>query len=298
MPIFPLLAALLLYLLLRRFLGPMNAFVCAAVSWGVLLLFMTELLSLGHMITRAGVGTAWAIAVLASGGMLRAPRQPRTPRTGPPLYATWLGPVPGRIDPRGHAGDRPGGASQQHGRADVPPGARRPVDPARKRACLRDKRHAPDLHVALGGDIDPASSGSRRGDGSPGPRRRVARLRGLPGGWCRDRSSSRCECRGRGTLGRTDGVAADGHARRSQLDADGPGHRVGLWRWPGWPSRSPIGIPGASSCRGALGLAIASKGTAYVICAPLVALLLLRRLRATSVRAAPRTPWRSQAPRC
>ena len=52
MPILPLMSALLLYLLCRRFTGAMSAFVHAAIIWGVLVLVGTELLSLGRMVTR------------------------------------------------------------------------------------------------------------------------------------------------------------------------------------------------------------------------------------------------------
>lgn len=70
MPILPLITALLLYRLCRRSMGPMNACVHASVIWGVLVLLLTELLSLGRMVTLPGVAAGWGLITLMLAGTL------------------------------------------------------------------------------------------------------------------------------------------------------------------------------------------------------------------------------------
>jgi hypothetical protein len=61
----PLLAGWLLYRLLRYSLGPLGAFRRSAILWGVLLLAMTELLSQAHALTARGIAGGWGFASAA-----------------------------------------------------------------------------------------------------------------------------------------------------------------------------------------------------------------------------------------
>jgi hypothetical protein len=94
MVILPLVAGLLLYLICRRSMRRVEAFVCASVSWGVLVLVGTELLSLAHGITLRGV-TIWWLAVIGVSGYAWWIRRPTPaaaePITLPPAWA--LGPA-------------------------------------------------------------------------------------------------------------------------------------------------------------------------------------------------------------
>lgn len=75
MPILPILAALLLYSLFRRSCTRGAAVVRAAVSWGVLLLLLTELLSAAGEVGAAGIAGGWvAVIVLVAAALRRLPR--------------------------------------------------------------------------------------------------------------------------------------------------------------------------------------------------------------------------------
>jgi hypothetical protein len=65
MPALPILAALLLYLLRRSSRSALDAFVESAVLWGVLVLLLTEVLSTLRMVTLVGVTAAWGVITLA-----------------------------------------------------------------------------------------------------------------------------------------------------------------------------------------------------------------------------------------
>ncbi len=62
MLLLPLVAGWLLYRLLRYAFSPLNAFRRSAVLWGVTLLAMTELLSRAHVLTPGGVAGGWGLA--------------------------------------------------------------------------------------------------------------------------------------------------------------------------------------------------------------------------------------------
>src|SRR5689334_10874329 len=96
MVVLPLAAAVLLHLLCRRSMRRMEAFVCASASWGLAVLIGTELLSLAHGITLAGV-TTWWLAVIGVSGYAwwtrRATPAISGPLTLPPGWA--VGPALG-----------------------------------------------------------------------------------------------------------------------------------------------------------------------------------------------------------
>jgi hypothetical protein len=60
----PLHSALLLYQLRRPSRSALGALVESAVLWGVLVLLLTELLSIIHMVTWAGVTAGWVLLTL------------------------------------------------------------------------------------------------------------------------------------------------------------------------------------------------------------------------------------------
>jgi hypothetical protein len=88
MVLLPLFAGWLLYRMYRHAYGPLDAFRRCAVLWGVTLLAMTELLSLVHLLTPIGVGVGWGVAsaVLAL-QLWRARDRPTVPAEAVP--AIW-----------------------------------------------------------------------------------------------------------------------------------------------------------------------------------------------------------------
>jgi hypothetical protein len=88
--ILPLLAGIPLYRLFRTWDTPIPAFVRAAVCWGVLLLLLTELLSLIHAVSALGIAAGWgAVIVLASVALFRRPLS-LGPPGGAPALALWV----------------------------------------------------------------------------------------------------------------------------------------------------------------------------------------------------------------
>jgi hypothetical protein len=73
--ILPVLAAILLFRLFRRSGAPGEAFLRAAVSVGVLVIGLTELLSLLRGLSPLGIATGWvAVIVLVGGALWLSPR--------------------------------------------------------------------------------------------------------------------------------------------------------------------------------------------------------------------------------
>jgi hypothetical protein len=97
MPILPFVTAFLLFRLFRAHNDFIEAFVRAAVVWGMLLLVLTEVLSAFHLLTFVGVSSSWALIILALGpASWRGRWVPHPPYTPlelqrwviPPLVAT------------------------------------------------------------------------------------------------------------------------------------------------------------------------------------------------------------------
>jgi hypothetical protein len=88
MVLLPLLAGWLLYRMYRHAYGPLDAFRRSAVLWGVALLAMTELLSRVHLLTPIGVAVGWAVASAVLALLLwRVRGRPTVPAEAVP--ATW-----------------------------------------------------------------------------------------------------------------------------------------------------------------------------------------------------------------
>ena len=88
MVLLPLLAGWLLYRMYRHAYGPLDAFRRSAVLWGVTLLAMTELLSRVHLLTPIGVAAGWALACVMLALLLwRARDRSTAPAEG--VTASW-----------------------------------------------------------------------------------------------------------------------------------------------------------------------------------------------------------------
>jgi len=89
----PLLAGWLFYRLLRHTFGPLNAFRRSAVLWGVTLLAMTEILSRAHALTPGGVAGGWGLASAGLAVLLwRWRGRPKAPAEA--VTAPWFTTVP------------------------------------------------------------------------------------------------------------------------------------------------------------------------------------------------------------
>lgn len=287
MPILPLVPAVLLYLLCRRSVGPMGAFIHAAVLWGVLALALIELLSLGHLVTRPGLALGWGIASLPLAvGCWRARHADpvsTSPATPWPVWARFsaLSILLGTLVTALVAPPNSTDALTYH------------------LARVAEWMQHQSVHAY-------ATSVTRQIFMPAWAEYVVLHLQVLSGG--SDRLANLVEwCAFAACL-----VASGGVAQRLGADARGVGLAVVLtatiptavieassaqtdlvvtfwtvalaWIVLGDPDRSRLRdslLAGA-----ALGLALASKGTAYVYCAPLAALLVLRRLQGNGTRAA------------
>jgi hypothetical protein len=281
----PLAAAVLLYLICRRSMRRMEAFVCASVSWGLALLFGTELLSLGHAITLAGVAIWWLAVIGVSAYVWRTGRSAPTVAdhfTLPPWWA--LGPALGILLLIGVVA------------VVAPPNSTDALTYhlARVTQWMQQRSVAPY-----------ATSVTRQIFMPPWAEYVALHWQVLTGG--SDRLAASVEWMGlAGCL-----VVGVGIARRLGAGLIAVGLTVLLivtlpsaiieasstqtdlvvtfwcavlvWCVFDGTERSPMrqGVLAGA----ALGLALASKGTAYVVAAPFVALLLVRRFRAAGARA-------------
>jgi hypothetical protein len=89
MPALPILSALLLYLLRRRSRSALDAFVESTILWGVLVLLLTELLSILHLVTWAGVTAGWALLTLALAARLWHSRGATRVPSGSVVVPVW-----------------------------------------------------------------------------------------------------------------------------------------------------------------------------------------------------------------
>jgi hypothetical protein len=281
----PLAAAVLLYLICRRSMRRMEAFVCASVSWGLALLFGTELLSLGHAITLAGVAIWWLAVIGVSAYVWRTGRSAPAVAdhfTLPPWWA--LGPALGILLLIGVVA------------VVAPPNSTDALTYhlARVTQWMQQRSVAPY-----------ATSVTRQIFMPPWAEYVALHWQVLTGG--SDRLAASVEWMGlAGCL-----VVGVGIARRLGAGPIAVGLTVLLivtlpsaiieasstqtdlvvtfwcavlaWCVLDGTERSPMrqGVLAGA----ALGLALASKGTAYVVAAPFVALLLARRFRAAGARA-------------
>ncbi len=285
MVVLPLAAAVLLYLLCRRSKRRMEAFACASVSWGLAVLIGTELLSLAHGITLAGV-TTWWLAVIGVSGYVwwtrRATPAVSGPLTLPPGWA--VGPALGILLLIGVVA------------VVAPPNSTDALTYhlARVTQWIQQRSVAPY-----------ATSVTRQIFMPPWAEYAALHWQVLTGG--SDRLAASVEWMGfAGCL-----VVGVGIARRLGAGPIAVGLAVLLiatlpsaiieasstqtdlvvtfwcavlaWCVLDGTDRSPVrqGVLAGA----ALGLALASKGTAYVVAAPFVALLLARRFRADGARA-------------
>ena len=286
MPILPLMSALLLYLFCRRSMAAMNAFVHAAIVWGVLVLVGTELLSLGHLVTLRGLAAAWVIVALILAGALW-----RTRRATPVVRSSAVLPA----------------------WALLPALATLGVTLVIALAAPPNSTDALTYHLARvaqwlqGHSVAPyATSVTRQIFMPPWAEYLILHFQVLAGG--SDRFASLVEWLAfAGCL-----VLGAGIARRLGADARGVGLSVVLmvtlptaiveasstqtdlvaafWAaalaWVAVAEPEPGPVRHSLLAGGALGLALASKGTAYVICPPLAALVVWRRFRSAGARAA------------
>ena len=285
MPILPLAPAVLLYYLCRRSMGPMSAFIHAAVLWGVLALALTELLSLGHLVTRTGLALGWGIASLpVAVGCWRVRHAAPVSTSSAMAWPVWarfsaLSILLGTLVTALVAPPNSTDALTYH------------------LARVAQWMQHQSVHAY-------ATSVTRQIFMPAWAEYVILHLQVLAGG--SDRLANLVEwCAFAACL-----VASGGVARRLGADARGVGLAVVLtatiptavieassaqtdlvvtfWMvalaWIALGDRS--GLRDSALAGAALGLALASKGTAYVFCAPLVALLVLRRLEGEGVRAA------------
>jgi hypothetical protein len=267
-------------------MGAMNAFVHAAILWGVLVLVGTELLSLGRMVTQPGMATGWAIAtVLLAGAVWRTRGTPRA-FTSPAVLPVWvLLPVLSIL------------LTTAVIALVAPPNSTDALTYHLARVAQWMQHRS----------VDPYATSVTRQIFMPSLAEYfILHLQVLAGG--SDRFAPLVEWRAfAGCL-----VLGAGIARRLGADSLGVGLTVVLIAtlptaiieasstqtdlvvafWSSALAWIALGEPGRHPLRdsllagGALGLAIASKGTAYVICAPLAAFLVLRRFRSAGGRAA------------
>src|SRR5690242_8110095 len=285
MAVLPLAAAVLLYLVCRHSMRRMEAFIYASVLWGLLVLVGTELLSLAHGITVPGVAIWW-LGVIGVSGYLwwtrRTTPAVADPQTLPPAWA--LGPVlailllvgvvavvapPNSTDALTYHLARVTQWMQQRGVAPyatsvtrqifMPPWAEFVVLHLQVLAGGSDRLAALVEWMGLAGCLVVGVGIARRvGAGPIAVGLTILLIATLP--------SAIVE----GSSTQNDLVVAFWCAVLAWLALDGA-------------ERSPVrqgAVTGA-----ALGLAIASKGTAYVIATPFVGLLLARRYRAGGARA-------------
>lgn len=286
MPILPALAAFLLYGLCRRFMGAMNALVHAAIIWGVLVLVGTELLSLGRMLTLPGLATWWAlVALFLAGALCRTRDTVRVSRCSAVLPAWALLPTLSIL------------LVTLLIALVAPPNSTDALTYHLARVAQWMHHHSVTPY---------ATSVSRQIFMPLWPEYFILNLQVLAGG--SDRFASLAEWFAfAGCL-----VIGAGIARRLGAESRGIGLAIVLmatlptavveasstqtdlvvafWSaalaWIALDERDRSLLHDSLLAGGALGLAIASKGTAYVICAPLVAMLLLRHFRSAGARAA------------
>ncbi|MGH2373610.1 MAG: ArnT family glycosyltransferase [Gemmatimonadales bacterium] len=90
MPILPILSAYLLFRLFRKRRPRGEAALQAAAIWGVLLLCMTEVLSAFHALDVVGIAGGWVLMIALLAAMLRRPARPTAPVLEPEAVPRWV----------------------------------------------------------------------------------------------------------------------------------------------------------------------------------------------------------------